>query len=167
VSNRKTAKAKPKRGAGNKPYWTDARKAVAIDIVLEQIGTTEKGLKAICDEFPEVPSPATFHNWLADDPSLQERYARAREEQGDLHADELVRIADEEPDPNKARVRIDARKWAASKRNPKKYGDKLTLDGEVTTKLSDDQLDARLAHLLRKAGADGSPGGEGAEEAET
>lgn len=38
------------------------------------------------------------------------RYARGREEQADFYADEIVTIADTEPDAAIARVRIDARK---------------------------------------------------------
>jgi hypothetical protein len=49
-------------------------------------------------------------------------YTRAREERADLVADEIITIADTEPDPNKARVMIDARKWWAARVNPKKYG---------------------------------------------
>ncbi len=57
------------------------------------------------------------------------QYARAREEQADFYADEIVTIADTEPDAATARVRVDARKWVASKLKPKRYGDKLALGG--------------------------------------
>ncbi|MBU2052465.1 hypothetical protein KKH13_04650, partial [Patescibacteria group bacterium] len=55
------------------------------------------------------------------------RYARARDEQADTLADEITYIADTEPDANKARVRVDARKWVAAKLKPKKYGDHQSL----------------------------------------
>ena len=42
----------------------------------------------------------------------------------DFYAEDVVEIADNEPDPVKARVRVDARKWIASKLLPKKYGDR-------------------------------------------
>jgi hypothetical protein len=64
--------------------------------------------------------------WLNTYPDFNKDYVRAREDQADFHADEIVAIADEEEDPNKARVRIDARKWVAAKMRPKKYGDKVT-----------------------------------------
>ena len=54
---------------------------------------------------------------------------RAREKQADFCAGEIVTIADTEPDAAIARVRIDARKWVASKLRPKRYGDKLALGG--------------------------------------
>lgn len=71
-------------------------------------------------------SYTTVMKWLNDFPAFAEDYTRARENQADFHADEIVAIADEEEDPNKARVRIDARKWVAAKMRPKKYGDKVT-----------------------------------------
>ncbi len=58
------------------------------------------------------------------------RYARARGEQADFYADEIITIADTEPDAAIARVRIDARKWAASKLRPKVYGDKVQHGGD-------------------------------------
>jgi hypothetical protein len=36
--------------------------------------------------------------------------------------DEVISIADTDPDPKNARVRIDARKWLFEKLAPKKYG---------------------------------------------
>lgn len=98
---------------------------------------------------------------MRDDELLAEQYARAREDQADYIAGEVLEIADTEPDPNKARVRIDARKWAAGKLKPKVYGDRIQLDGDMNVNMSDEQLDARLAKLLGKAGAAGALGGEG------
>ena len=46
----------------------------------------------------------------------------------DHFANEIINIADSEDDPKRARNRIDARKWYASKMNPKKYGDKINVE---------------------------------------
>jgi hypothetical protein len=46
---------------------------------------------------------------------------------------------------------------------PKIYGDKLALEhsGEVATKdMPGEQLESRIADLIRKSGAFGAPGGE-------
>jgi len=71
-------------------------------------------------------------------------YARAREDQADTNADEILAIADEMPPEytdEKGRTtldvtfiqwqknRIDARKWTASKLKPRKYGDRVALEG--------------------------------------
>jgi hypothetical protein len=77
-----------------------------------------------------MPDTETVRKWLREFPDFLANYARAREEQADFYADEMVTIADESKDSNKARLQIDARKWKASKMAPKKYGDKL----DITTR---------------------------------
>ena len=76
-------------------------------------------------------SPALLCKWLADPAkdALREQYARAREAQGDDYADRVVETAlDPDIDAAEKRVRIDAFKWAAGKRKPKVYGDKVTAE---------------------------------------
>ena len=85
------------------------------------------------------------------DSALSERYARAKEAQLQVLADQLVDLADTDricekvtikPDGSRevvildqverTKVQIDTRKWLLAKLNPKKYGDnaKLALTGE-------------------------------------
>lgn len=105
------------------------------DLICERMSEGES-LRKICAE-PGIPSMSTVFRWLGDgkNSAFREQYARAREAQADKYADELVDIADEgrNEDAGIIRLRMDARKWAASKLAPKKYGDKLDLthDGEV------------------------------------
>ena len=75
-----------------------------------------------------MPSAGLVCQWLAEDRAFCEQYTRARERQADGFFDEIVDIADTEEDPQKARVRIDARKWVAGKMRPKVYGEKLDLE---------------------------------------
>jgi len=89
-----------------------------------------KSLREIC-AMEGMPGASTVFRWLREHPEFQECYARAREIQADILADEIIEIADTEPDPNRARVMIDARKWLASKLRPKKYGDRVELDHKV------------------------------------
>ncbi len=87
-------------------------------------------MRSVADELSV--SPALLCKWLADPncKELREQYARAREAQGDIYADRVVDTAmDPTIDPAVARVRIDALKWAAGKRKPKVYGDKLAIGG--------------------------------------
>jgi hypothetical protein len=58
-------------------------------------------------------------------PSFSEAYARAREAQQDTFAGQIIDIADTDDDPQRARNRIDARKWHAAKTAPRKYGDRV------------------------------------------
>ena len=124
----------------------------------------QKPLRAICKQ-NGMPSMPTVIRWLAD-PRLaefREMYYYARRVSAELYVDEIFEIADDgsndwkpryDKDGNlidhvpdneaiqRSRVRIDTRKWYASKMVPRIYGDKV-----------DVQLDATgdLAELLRGA----------------
>jgi len=89
-----------------------------------------KSLREIC-AMGGMPGASTVYAWLGQYREFSDMYARAREVQADVLADEVIEIADTEPDPNRARVMIDARKWLASKLRPKKYGDRVELDHKV------------------------------------
>lgn len=94
--------------------------------------TSGESLVRICKD-KNMPAPKTVYSWLRTHSDFGNNYTRARENQADTYADEITYIADTEDDPNKAKVRIDARKWTASKLRPKKYGDKIdmTTDGKA------------------------------------
>jgi hypothetical protein len=81
-------------------------------------------------ELPETPGYRTILQWLDKDAEFARKYARAREIQAEHHNDKIIDIAD---DPrilaDDKRVRIDARKWAAAKQWPKKYGEKRLIEG--------------------------------------
>jgi predicted HTH domain antitoxin len=91
----------------------------------------------------------TFHDMIQKDSSLLHQYTHAMEARADLIAERMVRnshnrsndfYTDEngnlKPNPvsvQRDRLILDTDKWLLSKLMPKKYGDKLTLDGEVKT----------------------------------
>ena len=62
------------------------------------------------------------------DSELSSLYARAQQMQAEADVDEIKEIADTDLDPQRARNRIDVRKWRASKLDSKKYGEKLDLN---------------------------------------
>lgn len=119
--------------------WTDD---ISTEI-LTRIASGETVME-ICgphrDSF--LPSETTFYKRLAEDAEYAAEYARAREAQAHHEADEIRKIADTATpeDYNVARLRIDARKWRASKMAPKVYGDKLDLNhgGAVQVTLEKD-----------------------------
>jgi hypothetical protein len=70
----------------------------------------------------------TVYRWLRERKDFRERYARAHDDRADSLADEIVDIADEAAtgsmeEIQAARLRVDARKWVASKLKPTKWGD--------------------------------------------
>lgn len=108
-------------------------------------------LRAIA-ALPGMPALSTMMVWLdGRHAEFTEQYARAREAQADKMAEEILSIADEECTMVRAdkhgskdddgsgntevlfdatavarnRLRVDARKWLASRMAPKKYGDKI------------------------------------------
>ena len=112
-------------------------------------------LRKAC-EIDGIPSTTTVMKWLREREDFAAQYARAREVQAEHYAEDIVEIADTEPDAARARVRVDARKWTAAKLLPKKYGDRVNLDhsGSIQT-LTDEQIAARFAELQARVAGNG------------
>lgn len=144
--------------------WTPENKTEAQNYICQQVALG-RSLVSICKE-PDTPAYSTVMEWRAEDEVFAERYARAREDQADFLAEEIIDIADMATDANLSRLQIDARKWKAGKLKPKVYGERLNLDGDLKVTIPDDQLESRLAHLIGKAGATLAARGEGEAEAE-
>ena len=83
-----------------------------------------------------MPSIPAVYDWLAAHQDFAERYARAKSDRVDELVEQTLEIADNlDEDPNSRRIRIDARKWFASKMRPDKYGDHLAIDQRGESKL--------------------------------
>jgi hypothetical protein len=122
-----------------------------------------ESLRAICRD-ESMPGLTTVMQWLSRHAEFAVQYAHARDAQADTLADEILEICDDGTNDwmerlnregkvigwsvngeavQRSRLRVDTRKWFASKLKPKKYGDKLTLDGAVSRgadALTDDEL---------------------------
>lgn len=149
-----------------------------IERVCEALEDESAGLRVLLQRFEM--SPGQFFRTLEADPTLAERYVRAKARQAELLADEIVEIADMSGTDlsvddngnvridgeaiNRSRLRMDARKWTAAKLLPKRFGEKLdvTTDGKPIT-LTDEERAARIDALLDAARArrDGLPALEG------
>jgi hypothetical protein len=135
----------------------------AADTILAKIAEG-KSLASICKEDPNLPPASTFRSWVIDDvDGLSARSARAYSIGHDAIADECIQIADEPPginpmtgaidggDVQHKRVRIDSRLRLLGKWAPKKYGDKLEIDGKLDTGIADL---VRAARERAKSGRD-------------
>ena len=110
-------------------------------------------LNRICKEDDWCPSEYTVYKWLDQYPDFAKNYARARELQQEVFAAEVILIADTETDPQRARNRMDARKWHASKVAPKRWGDKIEIDAKVDVNTGPSEaLTAFLAAVEAKKG---------------
>ena len=126
----------------------DQKVADIICIMLSEGMSLRQILKA--DTTGALPAQSTVYEWLLRHPLFAEQYARAREEQADTLADEIISIADEQPEVIAVtdkktgaliehkldgaflqwqKNRIEARKWTAMKLKPKKYGDRMAVEG--------------------------------------
>jgi len=112
-----------------------------------------QSLRKVC-KADDMPAISTVYTWFPEYPELVEQYARAKEDSADADQDKLDEIAEKvlvgEYEPQNARVAADIIKWSASKKKPKKYGDKSTTvhEGSIGLKeLPDPELDRRIAQL--------------------
>ena len=128
----------PAKPVGRPSMYSDALAAEICRLMAEEGMSVRK----LCER-PDMPSRITIINWLADERRAEflNQYTQAREALADYYAEQTVDISDEEETTTKRngedvevvfdavavarnRLRMDARKWYASKLAPKKYGDK-------------------------------------------
>lgn len=138
------------------------------DEICERLSDGES-LRAICRD-DHMPSKAAVFRWLYVNQTFRDQYARAKEEQADSLADDILDIADDgrndtyvDDEGNKkvdfdviqrSRLRVDARKWIASKLKPKVYGDRIQqeISGTLAVEqMSDEELDRKIAEKLTLA----------------
>ncbi len=110
-------------------------------------------MRSVC-QADDMPSRVTVFNWLRTNKDFLNQYERAKAESADSLADEILDIADHSVNDymaklaeggdkeaansiklhpeniQRSRLRVDARKWIASKLKPKKYGDKVSIGGD-------------------------------------
>ena len=99
-----------------------------FDVICERIADGES-LRAICSG-DDMPNKSSVFRWIDRDDKARDQYTRAREAQADTLFDDCLDISDNgnEDDPQRARLRIDTRKWMAGKLRPKKYGERQQVD---------------------------------------
>lgn len=109
-----------------------------------------KSLREIC-RAEEMPSRETVYAWMGKNLAFADRYARAVEDRAEKLAEEILEISDndsgdfgfkkvrnedgesaevfiDKDNIQRAKLKVDSRKWIASKLFPKKYGDKVTAE---------------------------------------
>ena len=114
------------------------------DYICELVASTGHGLLKLTRLYPELPEKTTINRWRYRVPEFRTQYAQAKIDQADILAEECLEIADDstedvayDKDGNvtcntefiaRARLRVDTRKWLASKLLPKQYGDLAKVD---------------------------------------
>lgn len=111
--------------------------------ILDRIVQGESLVK-ILNSSERFPVYSKFMAFVDQHPEFRDKYAQAKEEQADFLAEEILDIADESACDYKmierdgrqvevvdhehiqrSRLRVDTRKWIASKLKPKKYGERV------------------------------------------
>lgn len=119
-------------------------------------------LRTICKN-ESMPCVATIFNWFRKYPQFLEQYEKAKEAQADMLAEELLDICDDGANDwmektgkegesigwqlngehvQRSRLRVDTRKWIASKLKAKKYGDKIQQEVTITDSTVDETIKA-------------------------
>lgn len=129
-----------------------------------------ESMRSVCRD-DDKPCMSSVFNWLRDIPEFMAQYDRAKVESADALVEDMLDIADNQvAQPlivdgkplevdgkivmiadsvgvQHARLRVDTRKWAASKLKPKKYGDRQELH---VIKTYQDMDDEELAQSIKR-----------------
>ena len=109
---------------------------------------------------PNMPSHALARLMIRDNVVFREAYERALQHRADRLAEEILELADEDPPKGlegaslnawvqNKRLRVDTRKWIASKLKPKTYGDRIdvsVVDQRISVIDAINEAQARVTH---------------------
>lgn len=141
--------------------------------------TEGKSLRTI-QKIDGMPSAVTIFAWLRKEPMFLKLYAQAKEEQAEMMVEDILEICDDGSNDwmerngksvlngehvQRSKLRVDTRKWLASKLKAKKYGDssqvKITGDTEnpfVLKDISNKPLEATSDEWLANVKKDNPDG---------
>lgn len=103
-------------------------------------------VRTVC-KADDMPNAASVFRWIRSHPEFCEQYTKAKAESADAFGEDMIDIADDgsndwydqqigelivkKPDTEhiaRSRLRIETRKWLASKLKPKKYGERVEVE---------------------------------------
>lgn len=76
-------------------------------------------------------------------PDVHQKYHSAQKIKSELLIEEIIHIADTEPDVQRSTIMVNTRKWYASKMIPNKYGDKIEVNVSGSIDLNQAIMDAK------------------------
>lgn len=142
------------------------------DIICARLMEGES-LRSVCRS-EGMPSGVTVFRWLRVYPEFLGQYTRAINNRVETHVEEMIDIADDsrndtqvDEDGNvivnhdhiqRSRLRVDTRKWIASKLKPRKYGERQVTEhtgahgGPLVVETKNALVDRLMALLLERAG---------------
>lgn len=110
-----------------------------------------------------MPARTTTYKAISADSNMRVEYETAMEHQADKRAEQIVELSLQAKqraamgasteEINAIKLVINSLQWVASRINPKKWGDKQSIDLDAKVALTEPQVDMRLAALIAKAKA--------------
>jgi hypothetical protein len=155
AKRKKTETKAPKRGPGRPSDYTIEFAERFCDQVAEGVS-----VRQICSQ-SGMPDRRTIYKWLARHEEFRRLHDAARLVQADLYFEQCLEIADNADQDfittsengatikkvdheaiNRARLKVDTRKWVCARLSPRKYGDRVTneMTGEVGINVMNDLL---------------------------
>ena len=136
------------------------------DEICLKLSTYPRGIFKLCKENPHWPCAQTIFEWRIKIPTFGDKYAKAKQNQVEVLVDECMDIADDSGFDacinnegkvvcdseaiNRARLRVDTRKWLAAQLAPKIYGNKnQEVDNEAVLNKANEAL-AKMQELADK-----------------
>ena len=113
-----------------------------------------KTIHQVCREYKDLPMSSTIARWFIRYGEFWEMYLKSKAVATQFNADEMIQIADNADETNstsvnKARLRIDTRKWQAGKLLPKIYGENNTflLSGDTKVQIDSGILQSIISKV--------------------
>lgn len=117
------------------------------DLICLRIATNQESTHKLCQRYDDMPDTTCIYEWRHKHPEFAHKYAQAKMQQAEIMAEQILDIADDctkdiryDKDGNetcntefvaRSRLRVDTRKWLASKLAPKIYGDKSVVETTI------------------------------------
>lgn len=146
------------------------------DIICGRL-TEGDSLRKICRD-DDMPCTATIFSWFRVYPDFLGQYTRAVQNRVETHVEEMLEISDDSRNDTqvddegnvivnhdhiqRSRLRVDTRKWIASKLKPRKYGEKIVQEhsgpgGKPIEVAQRNDLIERLLTLMEKRAPAAAP----------
>lgn len=132
--------------------------------ICDAIATNPVSIGRICKMNPDFPHIDTIFTWKREKPVFSEMYAQAKRDQIEVLVDQILDISDDSSNDycenskgesifdsehvQRSRLKIDTRKWYASKLAPRIYGDKIENDDKSQNQ-SEIDGDRELLHKCK------------------
>lgn len=121
-----------KRGRGRPSTYSDEKAAEVLGLLMSGLS-----LRKVTDR-DDMPDRTTFFRWLMAHQDFRDQYEKAAAARADALFEEMFEIADEASQDvtedgrinteivQRSKLRVDVRKWALARMNPRKFGERIT-----------------------------------------